>query len=135
MTKKDKRDWQKAQDLTATGFTVKPPAIRVHNANETPKHLFVKAMLAFCLQQNGRKWDTEVGFGNHGIVDVLDLGPVDGQPVVYEVETGVTDASKRAKVNQYTKGPVRDVIVIDPADVPDTPAEAVAYLDTYEVIG
>lgn len=134
MTKKAKDNWRKEKELESHGFKLKPPAVRLHGRNETPKHLFVKAMLAHVLQNKGRRWDTEVKMAD-GRVDVLDLGPTDEPGFVYEVETGVTPKRHQEKVDQYAGPAIQDVLVIDPADVPDTPEEAVEYLEMWEVVG
>lgn len=127
--KKTRANWEKKRGMErGAGFNLKPSAIRIHSSDETPKHLLVKSMLALVLQNRERQWDTEVK-GPGGRVDVLDLGPTDGKPVIYEVETDVTDTQARKKANQYAGEHVRDVIVIDPDDVPDTPTEAYQYLD------
>lgn len=134
MSKQAKDTWQKEKDLESHGFELKPPAVRLHGSNETPKHLFVKAMLAHVLQTKGRRWDTEVKTAN-GRVDVLDLGPPDEKGFVYEIETDVTPKRHRDKVEQYKTPALADVLVIDPDDVPDDPDEAVEYLETWEVVG
>lgn len=134
MTKKDRENWKKTKDAEAAGFDAKPwRGLQVHSQN-TLKHEAVKFCLCWALDMKDHDWDSEVQCDT-GRVDVFDYGPDDGRPLVYEIETDVTDARKREKVNQYHRGPIRDVIVIDPADVPDEFEEAVAYLLTYEVIG
>lgn len=116
--KRTKTEWVKGKRLEEEGFQTKPSAVRLHGRNETLKHLLVKAAIAREIQRQGRGWDTEVK-GPDGRVDVLDLGPPDGKPVVYEVETGVTPKQHRAKVAQYNTDVVRDVLVVDPEDAPD----------------
>ena len=117
-----------------SGWKPKPAAIRIHNSDETPKHLMVKAMLALVLQKKDRVWDTEVKCDN-GRADVYDSGPIGEKGLIYEIETGVTPKRKKEKREQYTGGPIRDTIVIDPADVPDDPDEAVKWLQDNIVIG
>ena len=120
----DKREagqWKDRQDLEDTGYEPRwDNGVFLHGQGETAKHAHVKLALARVLQQKRGKngWDTEVP-GPNGRVDVLDLGPTDGQPVVYEVETGATPARRKEKAEQYAVGPVRDVIVLDPTDAPD----------------
>lgn len=133
MTKQEKENWKKRQSAEDAGFDPKPwEGCAVHSQN-TAKHEFVKWCLTWILDDMDRAWDTETQCES-GRVDVFDFGSTDGEPLVYEVETGVTDRRKREKVNQYKRGPVRDVIVIDPADVPDNFEAAIEYLRTYEVI-
>lgn len=135
MTKRESEDWKKRKRLEETGGYEFTPwqGVHVHSAN-TAKHEFVKWALCYLLDSKGREWDAEVTCDT-GRVDVYDAGPVDGRPVVYEVETGVTDAQARQKREQYQVGPIRDVIVIDPADVPDAPEAAIEYLDERVVLG
>ena len=134
MSKKDREDWQKRKDLEDAKIEPEPWAgMAVHSQN-TAKHEFVKFALTYLLDQKDRAWDTECQFST-GRCDVLDLGPEDGKPIVYEVETDVTPTRKREKIAQYAVGPVRDVIVIDPADVPNTFDDALHYLDKHHVIG
>ena len=95
----------------------------------------MKFCLAKAIHETGRQWDSEVTFPNGREADVLDLGPDDGQPVVYEVETNYTSADVDRKLNHFHVGPVRDVIVIDPQDIPDDPEQAVEYIQDTVVIG
>lgn len=134
MTKKDSENWKKRKDMESAGFDIKPNrGLMIHSQN-TARHEFVKFCLCFALDEKGREWSTEVQCDT-GRVDVYDAGPVDGNPVVYEVETGVTPKQRKKKQNQYVIGPVRDIIVIDPADVPRDFEDAIEYLKTYEIIG
>lgn len=134
MSKRDYEDWRQKKDLSKRGFVIKPSAIRIHNSDETPKHLMVKAMLALVLQRKDRSWDTEVSC-DAGRADVYDAGPIGEKAMIYEVETGVTKAQRKKKSEQYTGGPIRDTIVIDPADVPNDPTKAVEWLEKNVVIG
>lgn len=134
MTKSDKENWKKRKDFESQNIDAEPwQGLAVHSQN-TDQHEFVKFALCFLLDSKGRAWDSEVQFPD-GRVDVLDLGPDDGKPIVYEVETGVTAKRAREKVEQYNVGPVRDVLVIDPADVPRDITEAIEYLDSTHVLG
>jgi hypothetical protein len=134
MTKKDKESWSKRKDAESAGFEPKPwRGVRMHS-NNTLKHEHAKFALCWVLDEMGRDWDTEVTCDT-GRVDVFDFGPEDGAPVIYEIETGVTDSRKREKVNQYMLGPIRDVIVVNPADVPSDIEEAVEYFAQNVVIG
>jgi hypothetical protein len=134
MTKKEKEDWKKSKDFESAGIeTHKRPGVYVDGPRETPKHLFVKAMLGLVLTKKDRKWDTEVKV-NSGRIDVLSFGDPDSEPVAYEVETNVTPKRARQKANQYAIGRIRDVLVIDPQDTPDDPEEAVKYLENNVVL-
>lgn len=135
MGKSDKADWKKRKDFEDEGIDLKPwDGVNAEFQN-TLKHEFVKWALAAAIYEVGHGWDTEVEFPNGREADVVDLGPDDGKPVVYEVETGYTDADVKRKLNHFHIGPVRDVIIIEPADVPAHPEEAVEYLLENEVIG
>lgn len=118
MTKQGKEDWLKNNDLHTEGYEPKPSAVRLHGSRETTKHLLIKTLIAKRLQKEGRRWDTEVS-GPNGRVDVLDYGPPEGSPVVYEVQTGCTPQDRREKAEQYAVGPIRDVLFLDPEDAPD----------------
>lgn len=134
MTKQEKANWQTRKAAEDHGYDPQPwQGCHIHS-NNTATHEFVKFCLCYVLDQMGRDWDTEVPCDD-GRVDVFDFGPADGKSLVYEVETDVTDTRKREKVNQYQGGPVRDVIVIDPADVPNDLESAISYLQTNVVVG
>lgn len=134
MTAKEKDTWEKRQDAEDAGFNVRPwRGVQLHTQN-TIKHEFVKFALVWALDMHGHAWDTEVPCDT-GRVDVFDCGPEDGRALVYEIETDVTPARAKEKVEQYCRGPVRDVLVIDPSDVPDELEKAIAYLSTHEVVG
>lgn len=133
MTKREKESWQKRKDFSELGIDLKPwDGLNVEHHNSL-KHEFVKFMLSRVLYDNDRDWDSEVRFPNGREADIVDLGPDDGEPVVYEVETNVTPQRKSEKLNHFHTGPVRDVIIIDPADVPDDPDDAYDYLQANEV--
>lgn len=138
MTKQEKENWKKRKDFEDESIDVKPWAgLNVEHQN-TIRHEFVKFCLTRAIYETGRAWDSEVEFPNGREADVLDLGPDDGKPVVYEVETGVTPKRKTEKLNHFYYGfedVVRDVIVIDPAEVPRGSEEAVEYLATEVVLG
>jgi hypothetical protein len=134
MSDQDRKTWRKRNHLKSNGVDPKPwRGLQIHSQN-TEKHEFVKFSLAFLLDSLDRSWDTEVQFDT-GRVDVLDLGPDDGRPVVYEVETDVTQSRHQEKIEQYCIVPVRDVIVVDPTDVPDEFNAAIEYLHEHVVIG
>jgi|AntDeeMinimDraft_5_1070356.scaffolds.fasta_scaffold10722_4 hypothetical protein len=134
MDKQQHDEWQKSNDAADAGYDPKPwQGVAVHSQN-TPHHEFVKFVVAWVLDDMGRSWATETVMDD-GRVDVFDYGPTDGKALVYEVETGVTKPQARRKVEQYCKGPVRDVIVIDPADVPKHLDEAIEYIKSHVVIG
>lgn len=134
MTKKDRANWKTEQAAEDAGYDPKAwRGLQVHSQN-TPKHEFAKFALCYALDMRDREWDTEVQC-NTGRVDVFDYGPMDGKPVVYEIETDVTPAQKRKKVEQYHVGPIRDVFVIDPADVPDDYENAIAYFSSQVIVG
>jgi hypothetical protein len=136
MTKREKEQWKVRLDLENTGYEPRwDNGVFLHGQGETAKHAHVKLALARVLQQKRGKdgWDTEVP-GPNGRVDVLDLGPTDGQPVVYEVESNATPARRAEKAEQYAVGPVRDVIVLDPTDAPDSVEEMEAWAEG-QVVG
>lgn len=134
MTRQDKDDWQKRQDLEAEGYEIHiQPAVHLHGPNETPKHAHVKLALAREILKRGRRFDTEVK-GPGGRVDVLDLGAPDEQPLVYEVETDSSAKQRKEKAKQYAVGPVRDVIVLDPTEAPDQ-IEALSEWAERQVVG
>lgn len=119
-SKQDHDEWVKGTNLTDAGFDLKPqPAVRIHNRNETDKHLLVKAMVAKVLWDRGHKFDTEVQAPG-GRVDVLDFGLPEDPPVVYEVETDCSEQVREEKVAQYAVDPVRDVLFLDPTEAPDS---------------
>lgn len=119
MSRQEKDEWVKGKQLTETGYEPKhESAIRLHNSNETTKHLMVKALVAQVLRERGHRFDTEV-LGPNGRVDVLDFGLPDSRPVVYEVETDCSPQKRREKAKAYAVGPVRDVLFLDPTDAPD----------------
>lgn len=134
MSKQERDTSSKRQSAEDAGYNPKPwDGLHIHAGN-TPKHEFVKFCICFILEDIGHEWDSETTCET-GRVDVFDFGPTDGRALVYEVETDVTPAQAQSKVNQYRRGPVRDVIVIDPDDVPDRFDEAIEYLQTHEIIG
>lgn len=134
----DKDDWMQRKDFEDEGIELAPwDGLNVEHQN-TAKHEFVKFCLTKVLYVNGRDWDSEVQFPNGREADIVDVGPDGEKAVVYEVETGVTPNRKKQKLNHFYypfEDLVRDVIIIDPADVPDNLIDAIEYLDMNEVLG
>jgi len=118
MGKQEQEDWKKRKDFENEGIDLKPwDGLNVEHQN-TAQHEFVKFVLTRILYEMDRQWDSEVRFPNGREADIVDMGPTDGKPVVYEVETNLTSKRRREKLNHFHTGPVRDVICIDPLDVP-----------------
>lgn len=134
----DKDEWQKRKSFENEGIDIKPwRGLQTEHQNNI-SHEYVKFCLSRALYEVGHNWDSEAKFPNGHIADIVSLGPDDGKPVVYEVETDLTDTAKARKINHfYTpyKQLVRDVICIDPADVPADVHAAVEYLLANEVLG
>ena len=138
MTKSDKENWKKRKDFEDKNIDLKPWQGLQAEFNNTIKHEFVKFCLAAALYEVGNSWDSEVNFPNGREADVVGMGPDDGKPVVYEVETDVSRADVKRKLNHFYypyEDLIRDVIVIDPDDVPNDPEAAVEYLLENEVLG
>lgn len=137
MTKKDRESWKKRKDFEDDGIDLKPwQGLQVEHQN-TAKHEAVKFCLTLVLYEKGRAWDSEVSFPNSREADIVSLGPTDGKPVVYEVETDVTPQRKTDKLEHFYypfEDKIRDVIIISPEDVPDELEAALDYLRDYEVI-
>ena len=144
MTKDEKQNWKKRKDFENESIDVTPwEGLHAEHQN-TRKHEFVKFALTRAIYEAGedgnysRGWDSEVNFPNGREADIVDLGPPDSQPVVYEVETGVTETRKSDKLEHFYypfEDAIRDVIIIDPDDVPNTHDAAVDYLRENVVIG
>lgn len=138
MNKSDKADWSKRKDFENEGIDIKEwRGLQAEHQN-TIRHEYVKFALTRALYEVGNKWDSEVTFPNGREADIVSLGPDDGKPVVYEVETGVTESRKNDKLNHFYypyEDLVRDIIIIDPADVPADIHAAVEYLLANEVLG
>lgn len=131
-------EWQKRTDLTEQGVETRAySSIHVDSGTETPKHLVVKALVARELQRRrgSNRWDTEVKVGE-GRVDILDYGPPDEPPAIYEVETGLTRETKLSKIERYTKNtpiPETQVYFLDPLEAPDSIPELVEWVNTQVV--
>lgn len=126
MSKQDKEQWQQRQSASDAGYDPKPwEGVKIHSHNHI-SHELSKAALCYVLDERGYGWDTETTMDD-GRVDVFSFQGEDERPVIYEIETGLTDAQKRNKVNQYKKGPVRDVLCFDPENIPTDFEDAVEY--------
>lgn len=138
MGKREKSEWKQRKQFEDDSIDIKPWAgLNVEHQN-TAKHEFVKFCLTRILYEKDRSWDSEVRFGNGREADIVSLGSEDEKATVYEVETGVTPGRKKEKLNHFYypyEQLVRDVIIIDPADVPDDLESALEYLETHHVIG
>ena len=136
--KSDRENYKKRKQFENEGIDIKAwRGLRTEHQNSI-RHEYVKFALTRAIYEVGYKWDSEVNFPNGREADILSLGPDDGKPVVYEVETDVTDADVKRKLNHFYypyEDLVRDVIVIDPADVPADIHAAVEYLLSNEVLG
>jgi hypothetical protein len=144
MTKSDEENWKKRKAFENKSIDIRTwNGLNVEHQN-TPKHEFVKFALTRVIYEAGddgnyaRGWDSEVEFPNGREADIVDMGPPDSDPVVYEVETDVTETRKSDKLQHFYypfEDLIRDVIIIDPADVPDELEPALEYLRSNVVIG
>lgn len=119
--------WVKRKALESAGIEIKRPAVRLHGPNETPKHLVLKALLARELLRNDIPYDTEVRVEG-GRIDVLSLGEPDEPPTAFEIESNCTPKRAKDKVEQYAVSPIRDVMILDPTDAPNTVGEIPGWL-------
>lgn len=112
--------WEKGVLLDRHGFDADPNRVRIHS-NETPKHVAVRFLCAYLLQQAGRAWDVEAEVTESGDrVDVLDFGDFDEEPLAIELESQPDRKTLESKVERYVKnGPCRDVLPLDLRDCPD----------------
>lgn len=138
MTKSEREDWKKRKDFEDKSIDITPwDGLNVEHQN-TARHEFVKFCLTRVIYEYDRGWDSEVRFPNGREADIVGLGPDDGKPVVYEVETDVTPTRKSDKLEHFYypyEDLIRDVIIIDPVDVPDSIEEALDYLRENVVLG
>jgi len=136
MTEKD--EWIQKQEFSDRGVELTPwHGLNVEHQNST-RHEYVKFALTRALYEVGEEWDSEVEFPNGREADVVSLGPEDGKPVVYEVETDVTPQRKTEKLNHFYypfEDLIRDVIIISPGEVPADIHAAVEHLLANEVLG
>lgn len=134
-----KEKYRRAGRVLANGLSGLNGGVRLHNSDETQRHVHIKAELANILQEAGRNWGTEVELQNErGVVDVLDLGSSDGKAMVYEVETSYSPQRARDKLNQYQRDHdplIRDVIVIPAKEAPTDIHEMREWLLEKYVIG
>lgn len=80
------------------------------------RHFIVKAAIYKVLHAAGHDVRTEVRLADGAtIADVVDGTTA----IAYEIETGLTAADKKAKMEGYWKVPVEDVIILDPTKLPD----------------
>jgi len=129
-----KEKYARVQSLLEEGWTGLDRDIRIHNSDETLRHLLLKATIAKILHDGGRDYATEVELAGRGVVDVLDLGPSDGMAVVYEVETNHNPERVREKVRQYASDVVRDVIVIPARESPENVQEIESWLKANYIV-
>lgn len=131
---KSEKDTYDKRTSGSGGFEPKEwRGVRTDDTN-TRKHEFCKFAMSRALSESDHEWDTEVEC-DAGRVDVFDFGPVDGKPVVFEFETSYSPARVEEKREQYNCELLRDVIVIDPAEVPDELDAAVEYFKNRHIIG
>jgi len=128
----DKENWIQEKRLEEEGWSLKDRDISIHNSDETPRHLTLKAMVALKLTRMGRPWECEAEFPGKGVIDVLAWGS-GGKATAYEVETAYSPQKARDKADQYAGGEIRDVIVIPVQEAPETPGEMLDWLDQYVV--
>lgn len=124
MTDKQTADqYHKRQSFEAAGYQPRfDNGIRLHGPHETAKHAVLKTLVAreLAKRRGPDGYDTEVKCPG-GRVDVLDFGPPDEPPAVYEIETNASRTVKLAKADQYALGPVppERVYFLDPTEAPD----------------
>ena len=91
----------------------------VNRHGDEYRHFMVKSAIYEILASEGHEVRTEVEIPNGWIVDVLDADTAR----IYEVETNLSSASRKSKVQRYLQaecmGPViEDIIFFDPTEMP-----------------
>ncbi len=91
----------------------------VNRHGDEYRHFMVKSAIYEILTEKGHEVRTEVEVPKDWIVDVIDADTAH----IYEVETDLSDASRKSKVKRYLQaecmGPViEDIIFLDPKKLP-----------------
>lgn len=91
----------------------------VNRHGDDYRHFMVKSAVYEILASDGHEVRTEVEVPNDWIIDVIDADTA----MIYEIETGLTPASRKSKVKRYLQaecmGPViEDIIFLDPTELP-----------------
>jgi hypothetical protein len=95
------------------------------------KHFMVKAAIGYILRKKGHGFATELEFPNGRIADVVDLETF----LIYEAESDKTRLQESRKLgNFWDYGPVADVIVLDPQELPDSLGELKTVLEEGEIV-
>ena len=116
MSKREKEIYKQYRELNNNGWHVpntQEILCRANGGSETLKHRVAKTVAASFLCDVGYRVHSEVETDDGHEADVLGYGLEDRKPVVIELENGLTDSVKDRKLNQYLKGPVSEVFVID----------------------
>lgn len=121
MTAKSKREYSERRELQTAGFDVhKRDAIALNHGSETLRHLVCKTFVVQHLRGLGYRVDSEVELDRGGRVDVIGYGAEGRHTIGVEVETGLNDAVREQKIEQYFTGtPLTELFFIEVDDMPD----------------
>jgi len=126
VTAKKKLEYSDRKMLQSAGFEVnKRDAIALSYGSETLRHLVCKTFVVQHLRGLGYRVDSEVQMDRGGRVDVIGYGAEGRHVIGVEVETGLTDAVRESKIEQYYAGtPLSELFFLEVNDMPDDIREA-----------
>ena len=135
MSKRDKEIYTQYRELNRAGWEIPNTheiLCRGNGGSESLSHVVAKTVAAKVCINAGYRVSSEVE-NQQGEADILAYGHESRNPIVIELENGLTDEVKSKKLSQYLVGPVREVYVIDLDDSPSDPESLAGHIQ--EVTG
>lgn len=119
-TAREKKEYDDRRFLSDAGWSVsKTDNVSMHTGAETLQHFIGKALAAYRLNEVGYRIDSEVSHESGNAVDVLAYGCKGRDPIGVEVETNLTDDTKREKIDKYVhNGRLSDLFFLEATEVP-----------------
>jgi hypothetical protein len=129
MTKRQQDEFQSRSELHSHEVNVRKRECW-NSGSETQTHAIGKLAAGWVLQERGYRTDFEVPFNHLGTTvhaDVVGYAGEDQDNVVVEVETSITEETRKEKIEQYcrTNPAIRDIFIVEATHIPDAPIQEV----------
>lgn len=133
MSKRDKVIYSEYRELNREGWDIpntQEILCRSNGGSETLDHRIAKTVASSVATDAGYRTHSEVETHSGNEADVLCYGHETRNPIVLELENGLTESVKKRKLKQYLVGGVSEVYVIDLDNAPSDPDELYQHIQS-----
>jgi len=115
MSKRKRTIINQYRNLKDNGWLIEDTSsyLKFNGGSETLRHRTAKTVAAHVALENDYVVASEVVNKHDKEADILAYGHDSRRPIVIELENGLTDETRKKKLNHYNVDPVREVFIVD----------------------